>query len=70
MNINDLLDGFYENDFTDKSTPRWFTELRVEAFEMRPLLTKMITTCKEIKTGYRGKRGSMFRKYFIFYKEL
>lgn len=67
--IDDYMDGFYNEDYNNKSNPKGFQEMRVYAYEMKIELQKLINSKHVVKTGYRGQPGTADRKYLIFYKK-
>lgn len=67
--IDKFMDGFYRNDYSDKDIPSGYKELKVQAYEMKSELQRLINTRHTIKTGFRGKAGDKNRIYVIFYKK-
>lgn len=74
MNVEDLMSGYYSNDFSGKELKTY--EIReVLPFEMKSGITEVSKRFSNIKTGFTcdklpdGRLNLRTRRYFILYKK-
>lgn len=64
---DDMMSGFYNNDYTDKETPNGYEEMIVQAFEMRSEIEKLNNSKHKIKTGHKGT--GLNKIYLLYFKK-
>lgn len=68
--IDELIDGVYQNDFTDKVMSDSWNVSYPEAHELRSELVRLINLRQKIKTGWIKDNNSYGgKKRVIYYKK-